>query len=727
MTHSRNFYTMVLYVLGFMLLWEWLRPLSEITYTGELHYFVLFVAISLFLYFIRCPWWLRLPIKAFFVFLFLHLIFSHRMISMVEWLPTLVADVMENGRRIWVGNWYNLTDLTRSLLFFILLWLMAYLLRYWLILRKKVFVFYFTTILYVTVLDTFTIYNGKYAIVRIIVIGFVLLGMLFFQRFIEEERLEERKGVFLKWSLPLAVLIMSSVMVGYISPKADPVWPDPVPFIKSAAENGRQQSNVASIGYSPDDTKLGGPFHGDDRVVFEVKTPSRQYWKVEVKDVYTGKGWTSSDRSDDELFESERELAYELAATKDEQIKEAVFDMQLPYSHIVRPYAATAIKGNEEGYFQYDPDLDKFTSFSENAEPVFLKTYAVSFKKTSYSMKEMRATTALPSHHSDLLEHFTQLPDSLPERVRELAMEITADKHNWFDQAKAIEQYFQAAQFTYDQTDVAIPKGDQDYVDQFLFETQRGYCDNFSTSMVTLLRSVGIPARWAKGYTAGNYYGTAGSDAQMYQVTNNEAHSWVEVYFPTEGWVPFEPTKGFYNPVTYSQDEEVERSTPAVQNPEEAKPETPQPIEEEKEEIKNEPKEYRHSISIWPKLNSVGNWLIFLSVCIVIISAAVWLTVQRRKWIPYVLIWMYRGKNEEETFAQAYHDLLIRLDRFGAKREQGQTLREYAKYIDQHLNTNEMSTLTEIYERSIYRGDSAANEWENVRKLWENLIKRTAG
>ncbi|MFK4998496.1 hypothetical protein ACI2OX_17740 [Bacillus sp. N9] len=83
-----------------------------------------------------------------------------------------------------------------------------------------------------------------------------------------------------------------------------------------------------------------------------MKTPSRQYWKVEVKDVYTGKGWISSDRSDhNEMFKSETDFAYELAATKDETIQEAAFDMQLPYSHIVRPYAATAIKGMKKGIF----------------------------------------------------------------------------------------------------------------------------------------------------------------------------------------------------------------------------------------------------------------------------------------------------------------------------------------------------------------------------------------
>ncbi|MFK4998498.1 hypothetical protein ACI2OX_17750 [Bacillus sp. N9] len=116
---------------------------------------------------------------------------------MIEWLPILVADGLENGRRIWVGNWYNLTDLTRSLLFFILLWLMAYLLRYWLILRKKVFVFYLITILYVTVLDTFTVYNGKYAIVRLFMIGFALLGMLFFNGSLKKRILKRGMDYFL--------------------------------------------------------------------------------------------------------------------------------------------------------------------------------------------------------------------------------------------------------------------------------------------------------------------------------------------------------------------------------------------------------------------------------------------------------------------------------------------------------------------------------------------------
>ena len=84
----------------------------------------------------------------------------------------------------------------------------------------------------------------------------------------------------------------------------------------------------------------------------------------------------------------------------------------------------------------------------------------------------------------------------------------------------------------------------EDYVDQFLFDTKRGYCDNFSTSMVVMLRSIDIPARWVKGFAPGEYQ-LDDEGERVYQITNNEAHSWVEAYMPGIGWMPFEPTIGF--------------------------------------------------------------------------------------------------------------------------------------------------------------------------------------
>ena len=82
-----------------------------------------------------------------------------------------------------------------------------------------------------------------------------------------------------------------------------------------------------------------------------------------------------------------------------------------------------------------------------------------------------------------------------------------------------------------------VPEG-WDAVDFFLFESKVGYCDYFSSAMVLLLRLQGIPARMATGFVAG----TLNNDTGRYEVTEEDLHSWPEVYFPAYGWIAFEPS-----------------------------------------------------------------------------------------------------------------------------------------------------------------------------------------
>nr|WGD97835.1 transglutaminase-like domain-containing protein [Bacillus safensis] len=105
-----------------------------------------------------------------------------------------------------------------------------------------------------------------------------------------------------------------------------------------------------------------------------------------------------------------------------------------------------------------------------------------------------------------MVREYLQLPSTLPERVKTLANSLTETKDNMYDKAKAIEDYLGSAKFSYETQNVAVPGRNEDYVDQFLFDTMIGYCDNFSTSMIVMLRSIGIPARWVKGYTSGTSY-----------------------------------------------------------------------------------------------------------------------------------------------------------------------------------------------------------------------------
>jgi Transglutaminase-like superfamily/Domain of unknown function (DUF4129) len=134
-----------------------------------------------------------------------------------------------------------------------------------------------------------------------------------------------------------------------------------------------------------------------------------------------------------------------------------------------------------------------------------------------------------------------QLPDAVTARTRAQAQQIVKDAGatNPYDQAKAIQEYLR--RLTYDETRSAPPEG-RDWIDYFLFTSQRGYCDDFASAMVVLLRSLNVPARLAQGYAGGAL------DPQLnaYIVRESIGHSWPEVYFPGFGWQRFEPTPASY-------------------------------------------------------------------------------------------------------------------------------------------------------------------------------------
>ncbi|WFR63118.1 transglutaminase-like domain-containing protein [Paenibacillus amylolyticus] len=135
---------------------------------------------------------------------------------------------------------------------------------------------------------------------------------------------------------------------------------------------------------------------------------------------------------------------------------------------------------------------------------------------------------------------YLQLPTSLPGRVQTLAKEIVQGSETRYDAVQAVKTYL-AAHAEYS-LDTRMPPRGTDFVDDFLFVTREGYCNHFSTAMIVLLRAEGIPARWVKGF------GPGVADPNIpgqYIISQGDAHSWVEVYFPGAGWMPFEATPGF--------------------------------------------------------------------------------------------------------------------------------------------------------------------------------------
>ena len=127
------------------------------------------------------------------------------------------------------------------------------------------------------------------------------------------------------------------------------------------------------------------------------------------------------------------------------------------------------------------------------------------------------------------------------DRVRNLALEVTAGLTNPYEKAEALAAYLQRdPSFSYD-TVAPAPGDGQDLVDFFLFDPEndrQGYCQYYASAMVMMARSLGLPARVAVGFAPGER-----TEAGSYLVREANAHAWAEIYFPGYGWQIFESTK----------------------------------------------------------------------------------------------------------------------------------------------------------------------------------------
>lgn len=136
------------------------------------------------------------------------------------------------------------------------------------------------------------------------------------------------------------------------------------------------------------------------------------------------------------------------------------------------------------------------------------------------------------------------IPDDVAQGIRSIAERWTAGAANDYETILAIQDHLNDdSVFTYD-TDVPA-RSDSFTILEFLTTTKRGFCQQFASAMAIMLRTLGFPTRVAEGYTPGE----RDFNSHVWHVTTKDLHAWVEVQFPTYGWLAFEPTPGRTNPV----------------------------------------------------------------------------------------------------------------------------------------------------------------------------------
>ena len=132
-------------------------------------------------------------------------------------------------------------------------------------------------------------------------------------------------------------------------------------------------------------------------------------------------------------------------------------------------------------------------------------------------------------------DRYLQLPAGFPVSVRRIAVEVAKAKDNPYDIAESIKNHLKSFPYS---TEITPPPPGMDGVEYFLTVQRVGFCQYYASAMITMLRSLGIPARLVTGFSPGEW----DEGRQAWVVKAKHYHAWPEVYFPGYGWVEFEPT-----------------------------------------------------------------------------------------------------------------------------------------------------------------------------------------
>lgn len=333
----------------------------------------------------------------------------------------------------------------------------------------------------------------------------------------------------LTWSLVLVVVAFMTPRVGAteVLSKAYNVFEAPYNDVQAewqrffAGVSG--PSRLRGVSFA-DSMRLGLSPNLTDAVVMTVDAPSGHFWRAITYDFYTGAGWraTETDRVD-------RVAVPPLGR----QRFDATFSIKTPQSGIL--FAANEpVRASIPARFLTGADHSYSTGIraarAEDADHTYTVT---SFVSDADKALLRRASTA----YSDYIrQKYLQLPSSLPQRVGDLARQVAGSEPDPYDMAETIQTYLRTT-YTYSTTVKQAPAG-RDPIDYFLFTAKEDFCEYFASSMVVMLRELGVPARLVEGYTTG----TLDEQTGTYVVRERDAHAWVEVYFPDYGWVEFEPT-----------------------------------------------------------------------------------------------------------------------------------------------------------------------------------------
>ena len=303
------------------------------------------------------------------------------------------------------------------------------------------------------------------------------------------------------------------------------------------ARPGKTGGAFAVGGYlgfaGPLDTALRGQLGNE--VVMRVRATRPAFFAGETYDHWDGQSWTSSSSKTEKIsggpsFNLEGPIS---------NIPANQLDVQTFYAARPLPNLVFAADTPVEVWF---PSSTLYVGVDHSIRTGIAITqgtiYTVVSNLDRATPAQMRATTnskdILPA---DQYREYTQLPGgNRYARAHALALAVTQGHASTYGKVVALEGWM-ADHLRYSTDIPPLPQG-ADAVNNFLFGSRVGYCEQISTALAVMLRGIGIPAREAVGYVPGPY----NPITDLYDIEAKDAHAWVQVWFPGLGWQNFDPT-----------------------------------------------------------------------------------------------------------------------------------------------------------------------------------------
>ncbi|MEY2421639.1 MAG: hypothetical protein QOI95_1706 [Acidimicrobiaceae bacterium] len=265
--------------------------------------------------------------------------------------------------------------------------------------------------------------------------------------------------------------------------------------------------------------------------LFTVRSERRSYWRLTALDQFDGQIW----KSDGSYEGAEGRLPRSVDSTAATAVFQQTYlittldTIWLPAAYEPRSLdrASTEVR--------YEPDTSTLI-VGTNVPDSNNALYTVQSAIPIFDPGQLeQASGTVPNN---IISKDLQLPSDFPQNVVDEAQRVVQGLSTAYDKALALQNYFRD-NFTYD---LAVPPGHStSAIEEFLFDSRRGYCEQFAGTYAAMARALGIPARVAVGFTPGDEDQVTPG---LYHVRGLHAHAWPEVYIGEQGWVLFEPTPG---------------------------------------------------------------------------------------------------------------------------------------------------------------------------------------